>query len=226
MRDLRKVKNRHSFELDNKQMVLVFAGLIIIGLLVFSAGVMVGSKAANDEFLLLAAKEDVRVKIKAPSLLDEKRLKEEAMSQIKVEDVTEKKPLDEKKAGIEVQSASASSREKALTPADSKESLPQPASVNKKERIDKTDQPDPKKKEAWFVQVASFQAAEDANKRAKELKDRGYKVVVLKADIPGKGAWHRVRLGPFDSAQDAKTLALQVEKKEKTSTFVTKGLTP
>lgn len=217
MRDMRKVKNRHFFELDNKQMVLVFAGLIVIGLLVFSAGVMVGSKAEKDKISDRVEKGDLRVKIKAPSLLEEKKIKDEASSPDKIEDVIEKALSKEQKVVNKAKTAPLSTPGKIST-----------ASVSLKidEKADKAGPHSPAKKEAWFIQVASFQSVDDANRRSKELKDRGYKVLVVKADIAGKGAWYRVRLGPFNSVDKAKSLALKVENKEKTSTFVTKGLIP
>lgn len=222
MRDMRKVKNRHIFELDNKQMVLAFAGLIVIGLLVFSAGVMVGSKAAKDKMLAMAKKEDLRVKIKAPSLLEEKKIKDEASIPKKIE----KALSEEQNVDNTAKTVASPTPEKTSTPAGLKKSSQPAVSLKKEEKVDKADPQPPMEKEAWFIQVASFQSVDDANRRAKELKDSGYKVLVVKADIPGKGAWHRVRLGPFNSVDKAKALALKVEKKEKTSTFVTKGLIP
>ena len=123
---------------------------------------------------------------------------------------------EEKKVGSTTRKVASGTPEKTSPPS---------VSLKKDEKVAKADL-QPVGKEAWFIQVASFQSVDDANRRAKELKDRGYKVLVVKADIPGKGAWYRVRLGPFNSVDKAKALALKVEKKEKTSTFVTKGLIP
>ena len=226
MRDMRKVKNRHVFELDNKQMVLVLAGLIVIGLLVFSAGVMVGSKTAKDKILAMSEKDDLRVKIKAPSLLEEKKIKDEASSLEKIEDVIEKTLSEGQKVTNKTKIAPSPTPGKTSMPAGLKKSSPPSVSLKKEGKANKADTHSPQEKEAWFIQVASFQSVDDANRRAKELKDRGYKVLVVKADIPGKGAWFRVRIGPFDSVDAAKSVALKVEKKEKTSTFVTKGLSP
>lgn len=226
MRDMRKVKNSHVFELDNKQMVLVFAGLIVICLLVFSAGVMVGSKVAKDKILAMPEKDDLRVRIKAPSLLEEQKNKNEASSPKKIEDVIEKALSEEQKVNNTARTASSSPPEKTSMPTGRKKSSPPSVSLKKEGKADKTVPQPPREKEAWFIQVASFQSVDDANRRAKELKDGGYKVLVAKADIPGKGTWFRVRIGPFDSVDTAKSLAFKVEKKEKTSTFVTKGLSP
>lgn len=38
--------------------------------------------------------------------------------------------------------------------------------------------------------------------------------------MPGKGTYHRVRLGPFKSLDKAKAFALKFEKKEKVSTYI------
>lgn len=204
MRDMRKVKDRHIFELDNRQLVMVFAGLAVVCLLVFIAGVMVGSRTAKNEMLAAAEKRESRIRIKAPSLLEEKKGNKEAV------------PLEKR------------AEETVETPAPAP--VPTAASQNEKDETlsrktapVKVEVPPALPTEAWFIQVASFQRIEDADRRAKALKERGYKVVVMKAEIPGKGAWHRVRLGPFESLDEAKALALEVEKREKISTFVTKG---
>ena len=222
MKDMRKVKSRYTFELDNKQMVFVFIGFIVISLLVFMAGVMVGSKAAKNRIVTLAKTEDVRVRIKAPSLLEEKKLNEEVQSDSKIfeEDVVYRQ-LSEKKNGH--------AQDKKIAPVKKKtpvKTVPARSTPAKKEIYQsKTVSKKSLQKELWFVQVASFPNVGDAQKEANRLKELGYNVVVVEAQIPGKGRWHRVRLGPFSTVDKAKELALKVEKKEKISTFVTKGLT-
>jgi len=49
----------------------------------------------------------------------------------------------------------------------------------------------------YLVQAGSFQNAADAEKLKAKLALVGLEASVQSVDLPGKGIWHRVRLGPF-----------------------------
>lgn len=49
----------------------------------------------------------------------------------------------------------------------------------------------------YFVQAGSFQSAADADKLKAKLALAGFEATVQSVDLPGKGIWHRVRLGPY-----------------------------
>ncbi|GAB1232203.1 hypothetical protein UT4_06690 [Ferrigenium sp. UT4] len=49
----------------------------------------------------------------------------------------------------------------------------------------------------YIVQAGSFQSAADAEKLKARLALAGLEASVQSVDLPGKGIWHRVRLGPF-----------------------------
>lgn len=49
----------------------------------------------------------------------------------------------------------------------------------------------------YFVQAGSFQSAADAEKLKAKLALAGFEATVQSVDLPGKGIWHRVRLGPY-----------------------------
>lgn len=53
----------------------------------------------------------------------------------------------------------------------------------------------------FFLQVASFQDRPDAERLKARLALRGLRAHVVSAEVPGKGTWYRVRLGPFSEAQ-------------------------
>jgi cell division protein FtsN len=55
----------------------------------------------------------------------------------------------------------------------------------------------------YFVQAGSFQNADDAEKLKAKLALVGMEASVQKADIPGKGVFHRVRLGPYKELSEA-----------------------
>lgn len=55
----------------------------------------------------------------------------------------------------------------------------------------------------YFVQAGSFQNADDAEKLKAKLALVGMEASVQKADIPGRGVFHRVRLGPYKGMVEA-----------------------
>jgi cell division protein FtsN len=55
----------------------------------------------------------------------------------------------------------------------------------------------------YLVQAGSFQNASDAEKLKAKLALVGMEASVQKADIPGKGVFHRVRLGPYKGMVEA-----------------------
>jgi len=64
-------------------------------------------------------------------------------------------------------------------------------------------------KEKFFVQAGSFTNESDAEKLKAKLALLGMEASLQTADIPNKGTYHRVRLGPFNGSDETnKTLAL------------------
>jgi cell division protein FtsN len=57
-------------------------------------------------------------------------------------------------------------------------------------------------KDHYFLQVGSFQAAAEADNMKARLALLGLEAVIQTADIPDKGIWHRVRIGPFDNIEE------------------------
>lgn len=53
------------------------------------------------------------------------------------------------------------------------------------------------KKDNYFLQAGAFQKEADADNMKAKLALQGFEAVVQTADIPEKGIWHRVRVGPL-----------------------------
>ena len=53
------------------------------------------------------------------------------------------------------------------------------------------------KKDNYFLQVGAFQEEADADNMKAKLALQGFEAVVQTANIPEKGVWHRVRVGPL-----------------------------
>jgi cell division septation protein DedD len=209
---MKKTNKKFFFEFDNLQMTLFFAGLLTICLLAFAVGLKVGVKKGKEELGVEAQKKDLRYKIKAPSLLNA----DKKPKKVKVE--------KKKVPSIEMVIA-ASADKKSLSGAERKAekqiARKTPSKTAVKKTVKKTLKKEKSnKKGGYFVQVAAFRAAGDAKSRAAKLSKKGYKTVIVEADVPGKGTYHRVRLGPFNSLEEAKSFAIKFEKKENVSTYI------
>jgi cell division protein FtsN len=62
-------------------------------------------------------------------------------------------------------------------------------------------------KELYYVQAGSFQNVGDAEKLKAKLAFSGFEANIQTANIPDKGEWHRVRLGPYSGSEAGKTIA-------------------
>ena len=68
----------------------------------------------------------------------------------------------------------------------------------------KPDQP-AKAEEQYFLQAGAFPNPEDADNLKARLALMGFEAAIQTVDIPGKGTWHRVRLGPYKINEANKT---------------------
>lgn len=55
----------------------------------------------------------------------------------------------------------------------------------------------------YAIQISSWKTKSKADSESFKLKRAGHKAFVVKADVPGKGTWYRVRIGFFDSLSQA-----------------------
>lgn len=60
----------------------------------------------------------------------------------------------------------------------------------------------PATRETFYLQAGAFADAEDADRLKAKLAMLGVEAAVLDATLPDKTAWHRVRLGPYGSAEE------------------------
>ncbi len=70
------------------------------------------------------------------------------------------------------------------------------------------------------VQVASFKDQADADRFVAELRQRGHKAFRQPANVPDRGLWHRVRIGPFKTKYRATLYKSKFEKDERMAALV------
>ncbi|HUW27728.1 MAG TPA: SPOR domain-containing protein [Sulfuriferula sp.] len=62
--------------------------------------------------------------------------------------------------------------------------------------------PTPPAGESYYLQAGAFPNSADADNLKARLALLGYEASIQTAEIPGKGIWHRVRVGPFNSMDE------------------------
>jgi cell division septation protein DedD len=72
----------------------------------------------------------------------------------------------------------------------------------------------------YQLQVSSFHTQSEAQAFADQLRARGHKAYVLEANVPGRGTWYRVRVGPFPTQHAAAEYRADFEEKEHVVPFI------
>ena len=72
----------------------------------------------------------------------------------------------------------------------------------------------------YQLQVSSFRVQTEAQRLAEKLREHGHKAYVVDADVPGRGKWFRVRVGPFATAHAAGEYRAEFEAREHVVPFV------
>lgn len=113
-------------------------------------------------------------------------------------------------------------REKDLVPAQSPgrvvedKSSPPAEKVAGLEGAKVTPPPKPK----FALQVAALSKLEEAQEMVNQLRSKGYSAYQVTGSAAAKGTLYRVRIGQFQSLQEARQFALAFEKKEKVKTII------
>lgn len=55
---------------------------------------------------------------------------------------------------------------------------------------------------AWTIQVAALKDASEADRMVSQLSQKGYAAYKLTGEVPGKGVWHRVRVGRYRQREE------------------------
>jgi DedD protein len=72
----------------------------------------------------------------------------------------------------------------------------------------------------YQLQVSSFRAQGEARSFADQLRARGHKAYVVEANVPNRGTWYRVRVGPFGTQHAAATYRASFEEREHVVPFI------
>ena len=235
MRDLREIKSRYEFQLDNRQLVLIFAGMVLIFILVFILGIIFGRSYSSPVPVAVTAAmpeetHPAGVIIESdipedtapvtPAAQEEKERKE-LIEKLEAEKLPTSLPEG---SGAKTTGAEAGEQEKAGVtvtegPRTKEEPATAPAEKVEKTRVSETKEPAPALPASgtgrYTIQVASSQNRVEAKALVKKLKASKYDAYIMEADLEAKGIWYRVRVGHYET-RDMATKALKIiQKREK-----------
>ena len=207
-------KEYRELQFSSGQLVAVFLGVLVVGVIVFILGVSVGKKQGR-----LAAAAGISAPAKTETLAEKKPV---ALPESKVAPKTE--PGSKTTAGPQPEPKTAAPpagktggptppAEASAKPADSKP-VESPAPVP------------PAKAGTYFVQVGAVDDKAAATAFARRIEKDGFPALVLDPLGTDKKTIFRVRIGPYatkEAAEDARTKVAAALKKKKTDFFVVKG---
>jgi cell division septation protein DedD len=75
----------------------------------------------------------------------------------------------------------------------------------------------------YTLQVISYRAAEEAHLFASALRKRGHAAYVTTGTVEGRGTHWRVRIGPFETRQQAQDYRTTFEREEGMNTFIVRN---
>ena len=220
---------------------MFFLGFIVLFFLVFALGVIVGKGLDTENLFQIKKKEkNEQLLASSPATIinkneekkpDKVEVKEVVEQEIKVAEkkpgkvevkeivekevkVTKKKPAPVKKKEVEVKTTKKDVEKKATKETVKAESVKEDKYVAKLD-YSKPDFPDTDQDGKYTVQLGSFQSIDAAYTLEKKLQSKGYPCFVIKAAIPKKGTWYRVRVGTFKTKEKAVAYAVQLKNIEK-----------
>lgn len=109
--------------------------------------------------------------------------------------------------------------------------VPEPV-TSKKEKIQERSVPEPpsessSRKQTYegkglLLQVASYQEEANAQKLLRDLSSVGYKGSVLRVDLGERGVWFRVRVGPYSTEKEARTVLEELRREKSLKGYIVK----
>lgn len=236
-RETELFKEKVEVSLDGRQIFYLFFGGAVIASMVFVLGVMVGRRVearavadgaevtspAIDPLAALDRLEASEAELAFPAAL---RGGDQALGSVDAELA----PTIERITAEEAEAAAAADRPAAVKepakPAEKKsaepaeeDSAPEPAA----EKAPPRKASDEDLRRAKFtLQVGSFQSRSEAEAFHQELGGKGYRPYIAEVDLEDKGIWFRVRVGGYDSYDDALAAKSEFEKAQHIIAYVTR----
>ena len=198
----------HEIQLNGKQLVFMFGAAVVVSVVIFLCGVMVGRGVRQPQAELLAATSDTPLESAVPF--------EGASSRPSVP--VEPTPAPER------ESVTYGNRLEAATPLDEplKPVQPPKPAVAPAVAVKPAPPPEPASSTSfteppgngYVVQVAAYPSRADADALARRLSAKGYPTFVAVNDGAARGRY-RVRVGKYPNKRDAEAIALRLKQEER-----------
>lgn len=185
-----KSKDYRELQLSSIQLVIIFIGILVIGVVIFLLGVSVGKKQTQlaEESITIAQPESKKIEVKPPTPAQKKATKPKKTKP--------EEPKDKKSESIKKEIASHR---------EAKEKTKAKPAISEKENL-------------YYIQIGAYEFKKNAMNIADGFKKNGYPSVVIDPLPLDKKPWYRVRVGGYKSKEEAaealsKLLKLGITKK-------------
>ena len=241
MKELREVRSRYEFQLDNRQVVLLVSGLILTLMLSFLMGALFGSNlnkmkqspavaaavgpaasSGQNEFspggFTLPVREAITDEALAPrseqAITNSSHSRDDLIRQLESLKVpSEVKEEDPWPEPVKTVAAP--------TKPEPKPAKPEPAPTKPEPKPAKPEpaSPPPAARVAppagtYTIQLASLPKREDAEALVHELRGKHYDAYMLHVSLPDKGSFYRVRIGHYRDLEQARKALVIVQNRE------------
>jgi cell division protein FtsN len=230
MREMHKWKDKTEFSLDNRQIFFLFFGLSVIGCFVFALGIMTGRRLqwVPGQESAARADDDSLALLDEPSDEPERFAFKDGLSESDAEAIPPTRdpavpPRDEDEIKAEQAAQAAAQVEQAEQREAAADAVE--ATMQEREQVIATvapeaaDKPNTPAVRRFTLQMKAFSRREDADKLAAKLQHDGHDVRIESHDVRGR-TWHRVRLGEFDTWDEALAAKQEFEKAQKVIAYV------
>jgi cell division protein FtsN len=230
MREMHKWKDKVELSLDNRQIFFLFFGLSVIGCFVFALGIMTGRRIdwePGQEAAALGGQDSLEMLEDEPQgehFAFQQGLSESDAAAIPPTRDPEVPPRaeDEVRAEREEQAAAQEvvlQREAEAAEVEAKIDEQQAALAQVTPEAAQPRKPATGDGRRFTLQMKAFSNPTDAEKLADKLRHNGHEARIEKHDVRGR-TWHRVRLGAFDTWDEALAAKTAFEQAEHVIAYV------
>ncbi len=207
----------------NRQIIFLFLGFLILFILVFALGVIVGKGLGDSEIKIAKKLPKNEVTSALDIKEDENEISTGDISQQELQDILNETKTDdpqktEEPTTEESMKIETAGEKKIAMNAESEVSLkvekPEIVKKEKKSLLSKNTPLPPVVADGQYtIQIGSFKNESDAKKLQNKLKSKGYPAFLKQVTI-GEDTWFRLRIGTFETKDQAKIYGDIMLKKE------------
>ena len=185
-------KDFRELQLSSTQLVIIFVGILIIGVVIFLLGVSVGKKQSQiAEDSTTIAKGEIEQAAEKPPV---------SVQKPKTEKPKETKPVNIKpKESISKEKKSGSIKRELASHEVAKEKTKTITAPTKKENL-------------YYIQIGAYKFKNNALNVADGFKKKGYPSMVINPLPSDKKPWYRVRIGGYKNREEAEEIISKLVK--------------